>query len=93
MLDGTLGDGLCARRASPLTEEKEPEARIGVVESPDPGVEDVVGSLWNGKQGDEDVVQCVGSREGKRDLAEGDCVFLPDKEIPEAFFEVGQHKE
>ena len=92
-LDGTLGGGSCARRASPFTEEKGPEARIGVVESPDPGVEHVVGGLRNGKQGYDDVVQCVWSREGKRDLTEGDCVFLPDKEIPEAFFEVGQHKE
>ena len=52
-----------------------------------------MGSLWNGEQRYDDVAQCVGSREGKRDLAEGDCMFLPDKEIPEAFFEVGQQEE
>ena len=55
--------------------------------------EHVVGSLWNGKQGYDDVAQSIGSREGKRNLAEGDCMFLPDEEIPKAFFEVGQHKE
>ena len=80
-------------RRSHLTEEKGPEAWVGAVESPDPGVQHVVSGLRHGEQWYDKVAQCVGSREGKRDLAEGDRVFLPDKEISKAFFEVGQHEE
>ena len=76
-----------------LTEEEGPETWVGAVESPDPRVQHVVSSLWHGEQRHDKVAQCVGSREGKRNAAESDRVFLPDQEIPQALFEVGQHEE